>query len=57
MTEPRFSLRTLSASALAMGICLVGCGGGGPPYVQFANGFDFAVKAEVTAEGGAVSTV
>ena len=25
--------------------------------MQFANGFDFAVKAEVTAEGGAVSTV
>ena len=58
MTVQRTCLRILNASAIvALGIGLVACGGGGPQYVQFANGFDFAVKAEVTSDGGATTTI
>ncbi len=33
------------------------CGKSGPPYVQFANGLDFAVTAKVTTSSGKTETI
>ncbi len=60
MTKAISFLRLFNASALvAMGSGLVACGGGGAgtEYTQFANGFDFAVKAEVTSEDGKTTVI
>jgi hypothetical protein len=60
MTNASSFLRFFNASALmVMGASLVACGGGGAgtEYTQFANGFDFAVKAEVTSEDGKTTII
>ncbi len=60
MTNATSFLRFFNASALAvMGASLVACGGGGSGtgYTQFANGFDFAVKAEVTDADGKTTII
>lgn len=59
MTRSADFWRRFTASSLAlMGVGLVACGGGGAiAPVQFANGFDFAVKAEVTDADGKTTIV
>lgn len=48
----RHAPRATLAFAVVLGAGVSACGKGGPPYVQFANGFDFAVTAKVTDGSG-----
>ena len=58
MLEPRSRVRTtvLVAIGMLLGVSLAACKGSGPKYVQFTNGFDFPVKANVTDSSGEETT-
>jgi len=46
------SLRTVIGALALVGFMATGCGGEKEDYIQFANGFEFDVTAEITDESG-----